>query len=429
MGNRHSKRHKPTKFFILYQRHAWGLTTKKHLFQGIKELLDKGTTAAPEFSKTPIPTSSLSRSILKETYNFEINERSIESNLLGLGIETIQEDSNLPILKVSVSNGDMIYATHPLLVGHFANDGIYGAEAIVNKYLKNNLSLKHALGIYPGNIGTHNFFQNQDSSFKGCIISGLGNAENLNGYQLSKTIESAVADFLLTFCRSKVENKKIKPRLGLSTLIIGAGYGGMAIESSVRAIMLGVVNANEKIQRLTGIENLYVDELEFIELFEDKAITCFYSLTNFINGNSDGMNIAWKDKKIKSLPGSRKRLLVDNNITWWQRLSVIANNQSKEKDKVLSYYSSTNNAREEKKELHHNLPLIQTLLDDISIKKSWSFEKAKAIFELLIPGDFKENIRRNSPILWVLDKFTASFPGNYYKQVALQKNLCALPLA
>ncbi|WP_346238476.1 CHAT domain-containing protein [Niabella insulamsoli] len=402
-----------------------GLTTKKKLFQGIKDLLDTGTTHSPEFSRIPQPTSRVARGLAKESYNFEINEKSIESNLLGLDVEGIEEAVNAPILKVSVSKGDLIYANFPVLIGHFANDGVYGAEAIANKYLKNDLRLKHALGIYPGMIGSHNFFQNKDSAFKGCIVTGLGDAETLNGYQLAKTVEQAVADYLLTFCRAKVEAGKIKTGLGISTLLVGAGYGGMAIESSVRAVMAGVVNANDKIQKLTGIVNLYIDELEFVELFEDKAITCFYSLTNFINGNSDGMNIAWKEKKIKRLPGFRKRLLVDNNITWWQRLSVVANDSPSDHDKVLSYYSSTNNAREEKKELHHNLPLIQALLDEISIKKNWSFEKAKAIFELLIPGDFKENIRRNSPIIWVLDKFTASFPWELLQTGnATEKPLC-----
>src|SRR5690606_5762323 len=186
---------------------------------------------------------------------------------------------------------------------------------------------------------------------------------------------------------------------------------------------------NEKVQKLTGIEDLYVDELEFVELFEDKAITCFYSLTHFINGNSDGMNIFWKERKIKNLFGARKRLLADNNAAWWQRLSVVAqtgaSNGKAETEKTLSYFSSTNNAREEKKELHHNLPLIEALLDDISIKKNWSFDKAKAIFELLIPADFKENIRRNAPILWVLDKFTASFPWELLQTgTATEKPLC-----
>ncbi|GAB3010392.1 hypothetical protein GCM10027051_10160 [Niabella terrae] len=389
-----------------------GLSLKKYLFQGIKDLLDRGTTQSPEFSRKPLPQLPTGRTISREVYNFENTEESIEANLLGLGQDFTEDTSTLPILKVSVTKGDMIYAAHPLLIGHFANDGIYGAEAVANKYLNNSLYMKHHLGIYPGDVGTHNFFECKDGGFKGVLVLGMGQAENLNAYQITKTTEQATSDYLLSYCRKQLQPQKNK--IGLSSLIIGTDYGGLPLESSCRAIMQGIVNANKKVMAVTGMEDLYVDELEFIELFEDKSISCFYSLAGFINGNSDGMNIAWKEKRIKTVPGGRKRLLSDASYSWWQRLSIIATEQQLSKkpvrEKVLSYYSSTNNAREEKKELHHNLQLIDTLLNDISIGKNWSADKAKAIFELLIPTEFKENIRRNSPIIWVLDKFTASFP-------------------
>jgi len=408
-----------------------GLSLKKYLFQGLKELLDKGSTSSNDFSRNPLPTIAPTRGGAKEKFNFDTSEKSIEAVLLGLGRETTADEINTPILKTSVTKGDMIYATYPVLMGHFANDGIYNAEIVANKYLDGKLSLQHSLNIYPGNIGTHSIFMSDNPMFKGCIVCGLGQAELLNAFQLSRTIENAVANYLLTLYKTKTDNNPIKSKIGLSSLIIGAGYGGMAIESSARAVLQGIVNANIKVLQLTGSEDHYVDEIEFIELFEDKAITCYYSLANLIKGNSDGMNLAWKDKKLRSRPGSRKRVLIDTNPDWWQRLSVIANDQDSGKqkqddtDKVLSYFSSTNNAREEKKQLHHNLPLIETLLNEISIRKNWSAEKSKAIFELLIPTDFKETIRRNSPILWVLDKFTASFPWELLQTgLSTEKPLC-----
>lgn len=393
-----------------------GLSQKKFLFQGIKDLLDKGTTTSNEFSRVPLPVASSTRGMSKEKYSFEVTEKNIEAILLGLGTEENLEETNTPILKLSVAKGDMIYATYPLLMGHFAQDGLYNSELVADKYMKQNLSYKHALNIYPGNIGSHSMFLQSDELFKGCIVCGLGQAEYLNAFQLSKTIESAVADYLLSLNNIKKENNPVKRKIGLSSLIIGAGYGGMPIESSVRAIMQGIVNANQKVLQITNIEDLYVDELEFIELFEDKAISCFYCISNLVKGNSDGMNLAWMSNRIKNRFGARKRIFIEDNPGWWQRLSVITNEAKydssfeDESNRTLYFYSSTNNAREEKKELHYNMPQINSLLNEISIKKSWSADKARAIFELLIPTDFKQNIRRNSPILWVLDKFTASFP-------------------
>ncbi|MFV0604230.1 MAG: CHAT domain-containing protein [Niabella sp.] len=393
------------------------LAKKSFLFKGIKEILETGQTQSQDFRRQP-PAISESRSMFesKEVFEFEAGESSIENNILGLGQIAIADETNSPILNVRVSKGDLMFATYPLLIGHFNFDGIYSAERIADKYLDKSLTLRHTLGLYPGPIGTSDFFKDDKgtNSFPGCIIVGLGQSEKINSYQLALTVEKAVSGYLLTQCKYEVQtNKSRKHKIGLSSLLIGAGYAGMPVEASCRAILQGIVNANEKVIQLTQLQDLCIDEIEFVELFEDKSISCYSSISALIDGNSDGMNIGWAEKTIRELQGGRKRLIADTANEWWQRLSVIASDadaDDKTSEKKLSFYSSTNSSREEKKELKDNIRLIENLFEDISAKKQWSYEKAKTIFELLIPADFKENIKRNSPILWVLDKYTASFP-------------------
>lgn len=386
------------------------------MFNGIKDLLDKGTTNASDFSRTPpLITESQRAFESKEQFKFEAGENHLQSDVLGLSMFANIEETNTPILKVSVSKGDLMFASYPIMIGHFINDGLYSAETVANRYLDEALKLKHALGLYPGAVGTNEFFRDAENrnEFSGCIVIGLGQSELLNPNLLTLTVEKAVENYLLVNFKNDLQKKPLKKKIGLTTLIIGAGYGGMPVESSCRAIMQGVFNANQKVTALTQIQELYVDELEFLELFEDKSIACFNSLSSLIQGNSDGMNIAWAAKTIKILPGARKRLLTESVNGWWQRLSVIAENVNGNdlaSAKTLTFYSGTNSAREEKNELRDNINLIETLIQDISDKRQWSFAKAKTIFELLIPVDFKENIRRNAPILWVLDKYTAAFP-------------------
>ncbi|GBL35522.1 hypothetical protein EMGBS15_11170 [Filimonas sp.] len=49
----------------------------------------------------------------------------------------------------------------------------------------------------------------------------------------------------------------------------------------------------------------------------------------------------------------------------------------------------------------------------------------KDYFELLIPNEFKENIKRQIDILWVLDKNTASYPWELFQtDVEKSKPLC-----
>lgn len=398
------------------------LVNREMLFKGIKEIMDAGKTEDVEFKKQPVPVEERKRSFADtEQFEFESNDKSIESSLLGFERETITAEPPASILKISVSSGDLMHSSYPVLIGHFAKDGILYAESVADRYLESAMTLKHSLSIYPDKIGTSDvFLSKKQNHFKGCIIAGLGQAEYLNANQLLLTIEKSVVNYLLTYCKDEVErsiknnkqaSKNQRKKIGLSSLLIGAGYGGLSLESSCRAIMQGISNANTKVTALTGIDDLYVDHLEFVELFEDKAIQCFLSINKLMYGNNDSLNIAWKEQKIKQLLGFRKRLLGDPSSDWWQRLSVLCKNRDKKEErKVLSYYSSTNTAREEQQDLYNNLELIESMLEDISIKRDWSFEKARAIFELLIPNDFKENIRRNAPVLWVLDEFTASFP-------------------
>ena len=406
---------KQTSLYYTQASHG-SLAKKPFMFQGIKDLLDTGTTNSTDFSRTPPVIVASQRSFeSKERFKFEAGESHIESDVLGLDMFANMEDSNTPILKVSVSKGDLMFASYPVMIGHFVSDGLYSAELVANRYLDDALKLKHALGLYPGTVGTSDFFRdaNNRNDFNGCIVVGLGQSELLNPNQLTISVEKAVENHLLVHFKNDLQKKTTNKKIGLTTLIMGAGYGGMPVESSCRAIMQGVINANQKVTALTQIQELYIEELEFIELFEDKSIACFNSLSSLIQGNSDGMNIAWAAKTIKCLPGARKRLLSDSVNGWWQRLSVVAENITG-KDvadvKTLTFYSGTNAAREEKNELRDNINLIETLIQDISDKRQWSYAKAKTIFELLIPVNFKENIRRNAPILWVLDKYTAAFP-------------------
>lgn len=403
------------------------LADKRNLFPGLTEILEKGFTERSEFSKKPIGDVA-KRSIADiELIEYDASPDQMVTAILGLEEGKTETLPPGPLLKVSVSYGDLMYSAYPILIGHFAKDGILNAESVANKYLDNALAEKHALGIYPGWIGTNDFFESESKDiFNGCIIVGLGQMEELSAYQLMITIEKAVSNYLLTDAIKKLRKnnsskQQASTKIGLSSLIIAGYYGGLSMEHSTRAILQGVVNANLKVMKTTGIPDLYVDHLEFIELFEDRAIQCYGSLDRLIKGNSDNLNLVWQTPRTKQLPGARRRLIDDGTSSWWQRLSV-----QHKGDNVLNFYSATNTSREESQEIYNNIALIEDMIGSISIKDRWSHDSAKAIFNLLIPTNFRENINRNSNILWVLDNYSAAFPwellqtgGDYDKPLCI----------
>lgn len=310
----------------------------------------------------------------------------------------VKEDNT--VVHVSVSQGDLLYAAHPILIGHFNRDGILYAEKSIDNYLGGELTQRHKLGLYPGVIGTSEVLSGTGQEIKGALIVGLGDAGKLTAYQLSRTVEQGITNYLL--------KTKGNGELGISSLIIGCGYGGLTIENSVRAILQGIHEANDKIIKLKGDDAVVISHVEFIEKYESRALTCYYALHTLENENNRSVNITLDNKKIRTLFGLERRATADQADEWWNRINVQL--IKTEKDNYLQFSTSTGGAREELRQLFSSIDIISGLVNEISTNNDWSPESAKTIFELLIPNDFKEQLRKQANINWILDKDTAAYP-------------------
>ncbi|MBK7763882.1 MAG: CHAT domain-containing protein [Bacteroidetes bacterium] len=400
------------------------LANDESLFTAIHQILKNGTTDL--LSRTEPNISDKTRSLvqLEAEELFEPDEVTAIHQILGLPLQKTKTKISLPALKVRVSNGDLMFSQYPIIIGHFKGDGIVSAERVADTYLKGELSMKHVLGNYPGEIGTHQFALKQEEEFNGACIIGIGEVDKLTAQQLTVTVEKAMIEYLSTHCR--ISGNSGMNKSGISTLLIGTDYGGLSVESSIRSIIQGIQFANAKMHAVKPNDTNLIHEVEFIELFEDRALQCFYSIKKIMMSSTDEIQIEFTSNKIKNLLGRRKRLLAENKSDWWQRLTVLAENEtSNQTVKRLNFYTSTNGAREEKKELLSSTQLIENLLENISTNDKWTPEVAKTIFELLIPNDFKENIRRQTDILWVLDEFTAAYPWELFQtDIEKTKPLC-----
>ncbi|HTN16927.1 MAG TPA: CHAT domain-containing protein, partial [Chitinophagaceae bacterium] len=142
---------------------------------------------------------------------------------------------------------------------------------------------------------------------------------------------------------------------------------------------------------------------------------------------SQALNVSLDDRNIKRLMGARERMPIENTDEWWTRITV----RQKEFDengfvsKGLQFNISTSGAREEERTLLTAKEIIDELLRDISTDNRWSPELAKTIFELLIPNDFKEQLKKQNNINWIVDPHTASYPWELLQDEAVN----AHPLA
>jgi len=383
------------------------------LFKGIADILAFGFTNSNVFSKKrPSVRSEQKLFRTPQQFDFDVTPRGIEATLLGLQDEQPATTAGDQSIQVTICHGDLRYASYPLMAGHFYKDGILNAEKSIDRYLKGALSERHRLGIYPGEIGSSEAVIGNEE-FKGAIIIGLGKQGELSAYQLTISVEQAVAKYLLNINQqTPLRGTARQPEsVGLSSLIVGCGYGGLPVETSVRAILQGVQNANQKIRSLHETASL-VQSIEFIELFDDTALSCLYALHEIENEEHKSLFITTGNKKIKTIFGSRKRLPLNKGGNWWNRINVQVLKKPEVEDGVqcLLFSASTGGAREEQRELYSTTAIIEHLIEDISKNDNWSTDLARTVFELLVPNDFKEQLQRQGHIIWGLDKTTAAYP-------------------
>ena len=390
------------------------LANDSTLFKPIADILKDGKTSLLKKTK-PAARSIDKEFVSRDIFDFDLSKEGVENTLLGLNDEPSYNEGVPPII-VSVSNGDLKYAAFPVMVGHFFKDGILNAEKSIDSYLGNELSNRHKLGLYPGEIGSSEILiSDKPTGLRGAIIVGLGLQGELSAYRLRLSIEQGVLRYLAGF-NSDIANGfnalASQKQIGISTLVIGCGFGGLSIEDAAMAIIQGVQNANNKIKQIYS-SGRTVGVIEFIELYRDRALATVNALGKIESDENRTLSIAWKKYRIKKLAGWKERLPVESTSEWWTRITVRKKSNLDDNcgdKRGLRFTISTNAARQEERSLGADSETVSQLLQEISIKNSWSPEIAKAFFELLIPNDFKDQVKRQGNLNWIVDVDTATFP-------------------
>ncbi|MVT07941.1 CHAT domain-containing protein [Chitinophaga tropicalis] len=404
------------------------LANDDSLFKGITEILEQGSTNLLGRNR-PAERGEVRSFILSKEETFDLSPSGIEMTLLGIDGSEKLKTGELPI-NVTVSQGDLKYATYPVLAGHFAGDGILYAERAINGLLNDALEQRLQLGFYPGEIGTsEGFISSEPGGFKGAIIVGLGTPGTLTAFMLTRTVEQGVSRFLLNL-NSKHSSKHYASQTqlnGITSLAIASGYGGLTIASSIRAIIQGVSNANDKIRTLFSDKARLMENIEFIEQYEDRALSCYHVLNRIQNEDNRPLNIL-VTKRINKLLGSKQRLASETGEEWWNRITVRftpKDPDAADSMDTLHFSSSTGGAREEQRDLYTSIPVIEGLLKQISSSNRWTSALARTVFELLIPNDFKDQVKRQNNINWILDKRSAAYPWELLQDSAVNaRPLC-----
>ena len=308
-------------------------------------------------------------------------------------------------IEVSVTAGNLYYACHPVLIGHLRDDSLESAEYALDRNLNGLLSRYHKMGNYPQEIGQNQVFHCKGKSQ--AVIVGLGRLEAVSAAQIEKTIGQGIIQYLLDEYNGGAQTKE----LGLSILLVGTGYIGLSIKSSISAIIAAGNKANEHLLE-ANLGRVQLSKIELIEIYDDKAMSALRTLK--ILKEHPQLNFHLKAERIIEQPGTRRRLLQEDTENWWRRLTVgQPDDRYVEKTKDITSLSFESNSGIARAELHrHEISdqIVNPIINQSSEQNLWNQRYARMLFELLIPSGLKLEMQLNQPLLMILDKKAAEYP-------------------
>ncbi|HEX6829382.1 MAG TPA: CHAT domain-containing protein, partial [Burkholderiales bacterium] len=395
------------------------LCAQKSAFPGYLDLLMTGTTT--RLSTSP---PARGRAAANEPARFILplappaDGVPGERDVCGFGFGGTRPDAApddrpaAPTIEIIIRHGDLSYARHPVLVGHYLGDTIVSAEAALDRQLDNALSRRLDLGIYPGRLGTHALFFNKRPTDKpgGAIVVGLGQVGELTPGLLEGGARAALLDYALQVAGWPDERfgKSGGPRsAAISCLLVGSGAGGMTARDSIESILRGAVAANARLVAAEMDDKVLIDRIEFLELYEDVAIAAAEGMARVLANSEIAAAVHWPAEVVESGQGGHRRVRFDDAPEWWHRLEII---EEQDRPDVLRFIFATDRARAEETLATGQLALAESFIRQASRSADANPEAARTLFEMLLPLRLKESAPRQTDIVLLVDERSARYP-------------------
>lgn len=397
--------------------------------EGYRQLLEHGDTGL-------LPTRPISaRGIPGETFEYPIepvnflpDQADLHAAALGRATETVTAAlPALPHIDVRVQWANLRYAKFPVVVGHYVGDTIVSAERTLDHFLDEALSRRLALGRYPGPLGTALVIPNPSGALPGAVVVGLGQVQSrLSRSNLVRAIQAGVSEWAVRMletseeCDDRPEREtaagqapEAPPARGLVFVAVGSGAGGMPLRETGTAILDGIRSALEVLRMQRGIgevERLRLAQIDFLELYEDRAHSLWKGLSDALgaHGNVAALagvfGFAEGDDRVITGKDGRRRLLIEEANDWWPPLKISANGEH------IVFENIGDRARAELYGVGTHTQQIDALTGEATSAYRHRDGIAKALFELMIPNDLKENLPTLDRVRLIVDTRTACYP-------------------
>ena len=433
-------------FYYLPAQHGDLPSTVEH-FPALTELLTSGATALLSMQPPALRATEQPRPWSYDAGPPTADDPdALQRGLMGGSLRNRVPPRPRRRLEVTVKAMDLRFLTKPVMVGHYEQDPIAGAEALIDReLLAGDLSERHSLGLYAGQRGTAtvvlrvpNGFERERGSLTGAVVAGLGRYEGtLSPIELTESVRTGALRYLLQVVDVLGKAEREVP---LATLLLGFNSSAnLTVGASVEALVRGVMEANARFFETTRL-NIRIARLDIIELYIDTAITAVYALRQLTDrlaaqAEKQGTTLVTRNELVPA-EGMRQRLFDDRNASYWPRL-IITNadiddescQPARNKQTVgagetddpagsavmivadrLRFIYVGQRARAESVMQQRQPGLIEALVAQQIGNATWNEDFGRMLFQLMVPHDFKDAARQLDRVVLVVDSQTANLP-------------------
>jgi len=320
-------------------------------------------------------------------------------------------------LKVGVVHCDLRQARYPVAVGHYRGDVIVHAETRLDALLDGVLRRRFDLGIYPGEIGTSEIVR-RGTHPPGAIVVGLGPVGELTPERLRSVFAPALRRYALAVEEDRAEAAGI----AFSSVLIGTDGGAFAgVTDSIHAIVRAAVDVNRALSDARLADRIWIDRIEFIELYEDVAIRAARAVQDLpsVLSAEFGLEVEFDcARQLDTRPGGRFLRPSDPYANgWWQRIAIrkkasngTATGAPSDAATALQFTVLSDRARLEQDVALGQRALIEQLMTSATSRADYNEELSATLYQVLVPAPIKDRIRRGGDLLLMVDRAGAAYP-------------------
>ncbi|HVS09503.1 MAG TPA: CHAT domain-containing protein [Planctomycetota bacterium] len=323
------------------------------------------------------------------------------------------------VLHAQVAHGSLDRLVgRPLLVGHYDADGIWGAEAFLDRCVEGRLGHRHRLGNYPGPAGTATYVPAPGCHPEGALVVGLGDVGDLTAGRLSQGVERAVIERALHAIDARTDRfeEGVEAQcLPLASLLIGTRGGLLTLRQSMVAVLRGVLRARRALARAGLDRFVTLDDVAFVELWSDIAIAAGHALQEVDDdaglGREPGEHVL-PAPTLKVMEGARGNSpSFAGEWSWWRRI-IISEEPDGGARGGLQFVTLGERSRAEERMVFTQRPLVDELI--ARAPKDWAAIAdgglVNALFELLLPVPLKETVYEGRDLVLVVDRRSGRYP-------------------